>query len=1050
MAICAGYPFRIQRPLSLRHRCDHDGDVDSSVEDPVLMLPAIPLALEREEDECQLTAEAAHAWWAAVRSPRWKSAFTLRRKKRRHTVLVPLQDRPPSRENRQAPPSPQHPNHLPLRSSSRQVSPRIQLQPLEVQTLERKRVFLDPNGGPATVGVEQILRFQELQSPSKPRSSPLQLAMIPKKCVLADEMALMPCHRVLSLLGSESWKEPIRDRDKIWARDELSIVLALSRMTGSRSYRMTNLSKHCLGKWTHWEAQKLHIHGAAGEAETPSLPGQVLLRNQGAMVSSTYCILSVYGVGIYGRLYGAGLHERHGMHRFLRIEAYDPGSSQRFTLIVTLGDLEELFEQRTELLVAGKKQAIIKQLVALLFFEYDGQIDDNELQVAPTLSPFQDLILDDRRPLIPTKLCISAVERLNAAAQRRLEREERLRREEQERLRALAQFMKLPRRARYRLLCRLMHIQGHRFIISIYHLPTQVRNFVVLAYHPSTSRTLSLAIGVMEAAAIARIFTLQHKWTSEQKLQIAQSLLPRLRLCGCRLKVTPLTIETDAKTSTIEHYANHGMALAVTADRMGVLSEWLPLEPGFRTPEMLHEELLRKQQKDAHRVLETVLKSQLKSLQTDHKQHETALLRQTQDAEIQIKAIDVRDAELKEQIEEINSGKGVVTVTSSAPDDDKRHHELRRAHKATRKTLKEQKKALQTQISRWKHELQMTLESERIETAKAQLKYERAAKTLAEQAEQFVMGVCDDVDRNRKTRNRRVPHAWLHRSHIQDPETRFLVSGACRIREKRYRYSLFAVDRSSEHSDQPVQTSIDRFRLQFYDAKTSSIACLELSRLDWIALTKQTHDAQQQIPQLSIENAVATQRVAELDVAFTTMCGEYMELTKATSANQQRKKSYRKKREALWRDLEINRLERKRLHEIAPWTTVVQELCDRLTISSAAVDLDRCIFRTIAPIVSIADDTEDEGKPNVGPAEDDVVFCHVRASQTEQEIQFDLYDPLSGHQWTITYSESVELVKEFAIETFVEQQMHLEAIAMTLLLFRDPQDPERLAVRFEE
>lgn len=1030
------------------------------------MLSTTPLTTEREENECQPTTVAERAWWAAVRSPGWKSSFMLRRKKRLHTVLAPLEDRPPSREDQQlgtAPPSPQHPNHQPLRSPSRQVSPRILLQPLEVQTLERKRVFLDPNGGPATIGVEQILRVQELQSPPKPRPSPLQLAMIPKKCALNDETALMPCHRVLPLLDSDNWKEPIRDRDKMWARDELSVVLALSRATGSRCYRMTNPYKRFMGKWTHWEVQKLHIHGAEAETETNSIAprdqsqtGQVLLRNQGAMVSDTYCILSVYGVGIYGRLYGAGLHERHGTHRFLRIEAYDPGSSQRFTLIVTLRDLEELFEQRNELLVAGKKPAIIKQLVALLYFEYDGHDGDDEEDAAPMmLSPFQEFVptqSSDRKPLIPTKLCISAVERLNAAAQRRLEREERLRREEQERLRALAQFMKLPRRARYRLLCQLMRVQGHRFIVSIYHLPTQVRNFVVLAYHPSSSRTFPLTIGVMEAAALARIFTLPHKWTPEQKLEIAQSLLPRLHLRGCRLKVTPFTIETDAKTSTIAHYANHGMALAVTADRMGVLSAWLLLETGFRTPEMLHEELLRKQQKDALRVLENTLNSQVKSLQSEREQRETALLRQIQDSEAQIKAIDARDAELHEQIEEINSGKGVATVTSSAPEDEKRHHELRRAHKATRKTLKEQKKALQTQITRWKHELQAAIENERIQSAKAQLKFDNAAKKLAEQAEQFVMGLCSDVDHDRTTRKRKAPLSWLHRSHIQDLQARFLASGACRISGKRYRYSLFAVDTSLEMSEQPVLPLIERFRLQFYDSGTSSAVSLELSRLDWIALTKQKHDAQKQIPQLNVENAVATQRVAELDAAFATMRREYMELTTATSAKQQRKKSHKKKCEAVWRDLELNRQERKRLHEIAPWPTVVQELCDRLTISApGAVELDRCIFRTIAPIVSIADDTEEDGSSRKSkPVEDDTVYCHVRASQTEHEIQFDLYDPLSGHQWAIPYADSLELVKEFAVETFVEQQMHLEAIAMSLLFFRDPENPERLAVRFEE
>lgn len=656
------------------------------------------------------------------------------------------------------------------------VSPiAARLPPLELHVLQHLRLFLPTNGfncsptvisssSAPTIGVEEIVQIQE-QSPPKslPRSrleAALRLAMLPKKCSYDDEVALMPCHslghRGFPELTAELWREPLRDRDKNWQQDELALILSSADAFAARRRRGLGMtvapSPANRGKWRRWEAQKLHLKPTSSadggvSASTSSSPVRrrrpqpdgVLLRNHVAMISKTYCLVSIYGVGLVGRLYDDGISQREQLsaesintamvgargsdgagygtesasqttsaplqqQRYLRLEAYDPGTSRVFSLRVTLGDLAWAFHERPEFLVAGRKLALLRELVALLYFEYpDGE--DAEGQASDALAPEQsgsvaqqgsvtipepdtdrDLNNRERNMKLPV-LRLAQERRLSEAACRRMEREARLRWEEEQRLLALAAFLKLPRRARHRLACKCVKLSGRMFVVSVYHLPAQVRSFVVVAYHPRSSASFHLTVGVTEIAVLAKVLSLPHTWPTDQRRSLAESVVPRLRFRGSR---TPSIRGTgDPLNHEESAYSSYRAALAVQEDRQGPWAApgWLPSLEWLQTDEMVCAELAEKRQRGVRRALELTASKERDRVRQDAEQRGSALEKQLSELETRRASLLERDVELVKQIEEIDSrGSGVSGPADSQSSDpsgistSKVHHELRRAH----------------------------------------------------------------------------------------------------------------------------------------------------------------------------------------------------------------------------------------------------------------------------------------------------------------------------------------------------------------------------------
>lgn len=995
--------------------------------------------------------------------------------------------------------------------------PFAHLPPLDMRVLQRKRVFLSPAGA-AKIGVEEIVQLHEHSSPRKPRPSPLQLTVMPKKCTSSDEVALMPCHslqyRYVPSLSVECWREPVRDRDKNWSRDELAVVLTLHPASEKAAYAMTDPLRRHKRKWRRWEAMKLHIHsialsGAATPLREQGLPQQVLIRNQGVMISSMYCIVSVVGVGVYGRLYSVGLAERHGASRYLRVEAYDPLTSRTFDLLVTMSDLEWVFQSRQQLLVAGKKHAIVKELLALLFFQYlndddtdvrGGGFEDakaggsdpinRQKQPVDVRASLETPQLSDSEPLGLPMLCISPAPQLSDAARRRLEREERLRRAEAERLRALALLMTLPRRARHRLLCQAVRVSGHKVIVSLYHSPSLVRSFVILAYDPVSSRTFALTVGVTEAAALSRVFTLPHRWSPEQKLLVAQSLVPMLRFNGVRTSPSEPT-NRDEATEERDCYASYRMSLTIHNDRVGAPSDWLALTP-VQTPEARKNEVLRKYQSDGQRSLQLAFDAKVRQLHAESDAKVVDVNTSCRAAETRKAELHERDAELREEIENINSGKsveGVSTVASllgevASSSNTTSPNELRRAFKAERQRIKDDLKQLSERVGGWTRELAAIRESEATERARALKAHARAMRALESEALINTRGLYETpapasserrmTSTTTNTERRRMcgQRTWLARAHIV-PSRTLLTSGVCVIAGGRYRCSVFRDAPCSLHSSQDDDSSDDAhvgsspmkmLHLQLYDPVSSRSWSLQFAQLDWIAYTKRHHDAQLLVLEFAIDTSPVVERTQQLETALTanreTLILSYA--TKPTAATTTKKKTASKKSRAASKTVTKQRaelraamqrhlLELRQLNDAAPWHRMMSALSERLSFSAPdAVAVDRCIFHASLPIVSlIGDDDTPASAVGLNHDDDDVPTYDVRVLQERHEITFHVTDPTTGDAFAVVCPDSAELAKEFAVESFVEQQMHLEAIASTLLFYEDERT-QKLSIRFED
>jgi hypothetical protein len=89
------------------------------------------------------------------------------------------------------------------------------------------------------------------------------------------------------------------------------------------------------------------------------------------VVSDTNCIVHIYGLGITGRLFSEG----SSAGKLLILEAYSIWNSTKYAIVLTMMQLRLLFSHRPELLRPGKKAALMKEIVELLYFDYTISIE---------------------------------------------------------------------------------------------------------------------------------------------------------------------------------------------------------------------------------------------------------------------------------------------------------------------------------------------------------------------------------------------------------------------------------------------------------------------------------------------------------------------------------------------------------------------------------------------------------------------------------------------------------------------------------------------------
>ncbi|KAG2974023.1 hypothetical protein PC118_g14778 [Phytophthora cactorum] len=918
------------------------------------------------------------------------------------------------------------------------------LPPLEQQILQRPRLVLGINGTP-TVAMEQIVRLQEYNEPNPPVNA-LQLASIPKKCLGGDEIALMPCHslhhRGYELLSAELWREPVRDRNKNWLQDELPTLVkgTLHAIPWSMTKAPGPSNR---GKWARFENYKLHIplNSTTTILDThPSpisplkRPQRVFLRAQGVLISRSYCLVSVFGEGIYGRLYGAGLTGKD-KKRCLRVEAYEPATSRTYSLIVTLQDIELIFRvggddpEREALLAPGKKQELLRQLIALLYFEYPDESNNGDDSFA------REVTVTNPKTKIQV-LKISPEIQLNESTLRRLEREERLRQDEAQRLEELAAILGKPRRARHRVLCQTIKLRGRHFYVSIYHFPAQARNLIITAYNPSSSITYRLTIGLLEAASLVKLYPYPRSgFSPEQTMLVAQGLLPRLQILG----------REDSRP-------NARMILAINGGRKGPGMTALPPLAPIMTAELKRDGLFNKMLQDSQRSLQLELEMTQLRLHNDAEAERVEIRQKITNLETKRAEMNEKDQGHSIRIEEIDATGG-----GGANAEVKRLHEERRTLKQARQALKADMKAVAAQLAELNQQMRGVSDKEKASRERAQRRADRARKRIREDVTQSIAATLQPTIQV-KQQLRIGQRTWLAKIHMR-PDRTLLASGGCQIASKRLRYSLYALEPEPSDALDTVDADSPLFSLELYDPTTcSQCSSFVFSRLEWLTLTKPHLEQQRLVPELAPPTSDVVKRLVELRESMReTHQALFAMISTGISSKGKASKTKappsKKKREELQRAIAMASNEIHRLNREAPWPVLTKALCERCTITPATdstafgITLDRCIYRAVSPVLRISSDESEDQEED----ESSAVYCRVRADvlPLAKAVVFEVWDPYDRQQWRIAYPESHELLREFEVETFVEQQMHLEAITMSLLLYPNA-EAGRLELRFEE
>jgi hypothetical protein len=380
----------------------------------------------------------------------------------------------------------------------------IELPTLDLEVVVRHYVYLNSEGQ-AQVGQDQMLALSE-EPPAHPPLNPLRID-VPRLCHLGDEIALMPHKREANReysLEIERWREPIRDRDKDWRMDSQrgilggQVLVLAGPLDNPRPYNKVRFCRRKPAACIDYEAKQIFTHG--------KVMSKKCLCRTGAMISDHYCIVTVHGLGIHGRVYGEGISEG----RFMLIEAYIPDCQQRLELEVDMEVLRELFEAMNEqhLLQAGHKMELSHMLSKMLYFEY-----------------FEDQLAFYR------KLCISPGIKLNKAALRRMEMEEARRRADAERKRKELEWLATPKRRRGLIVQRPLKMCGQSTVCSIFEYPDRPNVFCVYVYLTSNCETYEMTLGAVNCAQIIGFDDMEaDKWSSMQKYNVAFKLLEKVSL----------------------------------------------------------------------------------------------------------------------------------------------------------------------------------------------------------------------------------------------------------------------------------------------------------------------------------------------------------------------------------------------------------------------------------------------------------------------------------------------------------------------------------------
>jgi hypothetical protein len=283
---------------------------------------------------------------------------------------------------------------------------------------------------------------------------------------------------------------------------------------------------------------------------------QELLWRRGVSVGNQHCILSAWGNGISGRIYGEGLH----ISRYVVLDLYVPATCFRKNIQVTMLDFEALFASPglQALLTGGRKDILIHTLAKMLVLEkgpsnaMDGKTkplaegdsfageEVKKVKTTPgegcgatSIDIAGGKEIEHTEPMMeaPDILRVSPrqCERPSAAEARREGMLAHIRERRLARIRAQDLWQNTPKHKRGAIVIQGMRVSGFCVVGAVFEFSTRPNYLLIRVYSPQRSTTFELPIGAREAGKVLDMaLPSMSEWSSDLKRGVCLKLLEKV------------------------------------------------------------------------------------------------------------------------------------------------------------------------------------------------------------------------------------------------------------------------------------------------------------------------------------------------------------------------------------------------------------------------------------------------------------------------------------------------------------------------------------------
>ena len=228
----------------------------------------------------------------------------------------------------------------------------------------------------------------------------------------------------------------------------------------------------------HYDARSRRIFGLSDGAST-------MLLRRGLVISKTYTIVSIIGVGFAGRVYVPANRSRH-----LRVRAYVPEYAAACPdLVLDLSKLEDVFDKdphRKKLVVAGNRDQLMDLILDRLYFRYSfSSPGDGSLKKTTTFEHLEDwgpCRVSDKSIMMTPELLFDRSLRLPVTVDREKQRRDRENDRDRERADRRMKWLTTPKRYRGCVSVYAAKVSGHMAVLRFFHSSERALSVVVTAF----------------------------------------------------------------------------------------------------------------------------------------------------------------------------------------------------------------------------------------------------------------------------------------------------------------------------------------------------------------------------------------------------------------------------------------------------------------------------------------------------------------------------------------------------------------------------------------